>query len=140
MNHDLIILFENDLNLRQSIALILQRVGYLVTPTDCVEDAIDLINSRHYHLIISDDNIPEVRTLLLPQIQALRPSMSTIILTDRPTPEINELDHQTNIHYLEKLVAPEQLLDCIASVLVIKKDDFRIKKSSQNKGHNLAVR
>lgn len=140
MNHDLIILFENDLYLRQSIALILQRVGYLVTPTDCVEHAIDLIKSRHYHLIISDDNIPEVRTLLLPQIQALRPSISTIILTDRPTPEINELDHPANIHYLEKLVAPEQLLDCIASVLVIENDGFRIKKSHQKRGHNLAVR
>jgi len=61
MSTQLIILIEDDLNLRQSIALILQRDGYLITTTDCVYKALDIIKSGNYQLIISDFNMPETK-------------------------------------------------------------------------------
>ena len=48
MSTQLIILVEDDLNLRQSSALILQRDGYLITTTDCVYKALDIIKSGNY--------------------------------------------------------------------------------------------
>ena len=52
MNPKLIVLVEDDPNLRQSIALILQRAGYFVTATDCVYKAMDIIQSGNYQLAL----------------------------------------------------------------------------------------
>ena len=113
-----IILIEDDLNLRQSIALILQRAGYLVTATDCVHKAMDIIKSGKYHLVISDINMSEIFNVLLPKVLANHPETSIVILTDQAIPEIDKKDKLPCAYFLEKPVAPERLLDCVAMVLV----------------------
>jgi DNA-binding NtrC family response regulator len=117
MSPKLIVLVEDDMNLRQSIALILQRAGYLVTATDCVYKAMDIIHSGKYNLIISDINIPETRNVLLPEVLGIYPYLSIVILTDQSTSEVEKEDQLLSAHYLVKPIAPERLLDCIGTIL-----------------------
>ncbi len=113
MRPKLIILVEDDVNLRQSIALILQRAGYLVTATDCVSEAMDLLSSGRYQLVISDINIPETRKVLIPGILADHPELSIVILTDQKLSENEKKGKLLSAHYLIKPVAPERLLDSV---------------------------
>jgi DNA-binding response OmpR family regulator len=117
MSPRLIILVENDQNLRQSIALILQRAGYIVTATDCVYKAMDMIQSGNYYLIISDINIPETQNVLIPKVLVTYPYLSIVILTDQSSSEIKKKDKLLSAHYLIKPIAPERLLDCVGTII-----------------------
>jgi len=134
MRPKLIILVENDLNLRQSIVLILQRAGFLVTDTDCVYEALDLLQLRSYQLVISDINIPETSQVLIPKILAGFPHLSLIILTDQPLQDLPKEDRLLSAHYLVKPLAPERLLDCVGSLL-----DRRSKSDYPNNGSHLGL-
>jgi DNA-binding response OmpR family regulator len=112
-----IVLVEDDINLRQSIALILQRAGYFVTATDCVSKAIDIIKSGIYHLVIADVNMPRVQNELLPKILGEYSRLSIVILTDQSSSEIEKEDKLLSAHYLIKPIAPERLLDCLGTIL-----------------------
>lgn len=117
MSDKLIILVEDDMNLRQSIALILQRAGYLVTATDCVHKAMEIIQSGKYQLIISDINLPETRNVLLSKVFGIYPYMSIVILTDQSISEKEKVNTRFSAHYLVKPIAPERLLDCVGAIL-----------------------
>ena len=118
MSPKIILLVEDDQNLRQSITLILQRAGYFVTETDCAYKAMDLIQSRQYNLVITDINIPEVNNIFLPRVLGIFPYISIVILTDQlmHNPEGN--GRILSGHYLIKPIAPERLLDCVNTMLV----------------------
>ncbi len=117
MSPKLIILVENDINLRQSIALILQRAGYLVTSTDCVDKALELLRRGDCHLLISDVNIPETNDVLLPKIPHTYPHLPIIILTDQSSAEVEGESKLSAAQYLLKPVAPERLLDSVGFIL-----------------------
>ncbi len=117
MSLKLIILIENDRNLRHSIALILQRAGYMVTATDCVYKAMDLLSSSHCQLLISDFNIPETRDILLPNVPRIYPQLPIVILTDQSSLEVERQSKLTRAHFLLKPVAPEQLIDSVGSII-----------------------
>jgi DNA-binding NtrC family response regulator len=117
MSTGLIILVEEDANLRQSITLILQRAGYLVTATNCVHKAMDIIHSGRYQLIISDLNQPDTKNVLLPKVLCIYPYLSIVILTDQSISELEKEDKLLSAQYLVKPVAPERLLDCVGAIL-----------------------
>ncbi len=117
MSPKLLILIENDSNLRQSIALLLERAGYLVTATDCVYKALDLLSSNPCHLLISDFNIPETRDILLPKVPRIYPHLPIVILTDQSSVEVERQSRMTRAHFLLKPVAPEKLIDSVGTIL-----------------------
>jgi DNA-binding NtrC family response regulator len=117
MSPKLIILVEDDLNLRQSIALILLRAGFFVTSTDCVYKALDIIQSGNFHMLIADINIPDTREVLLPKVLGLYPNLSIVILTDQSSSEIEKEGKLLSAHYLVKPIAPERLLDCVGTIM-----------------------
>lgn len=134
----LIILVEDDVNLRQSIALILQRAGYLVTATDCVYEAMDLLRSETYQLVISDNNIPETKKILIPKIVTTYQNLSLVILTDQSIPASEKESRFLRIHYLVKPLAPEGLIDRVGMILG-KVSDSHLNGSSlpDNNNNNL---
>ena len=136
MSHKLIILIEDDLNLRQSITLVLQSAGYLVTATDCVYKALDFIQSRKYNLIISDINIPETRRVLLPKVLGIYPYLSIVILTDQSTSEVEKEDKLLSAHYLIKPIPPERLLDCVGMLMGKKSNSKHDIKSNLTISNN----
>ncbi len=117
MNPKLIVLVEDDPNLRQSIALILQRAGYFVTSTDCVYKAMDILQSGNYCMAITDVNIPETRKVFLPTVLGKYPDLSIVILTDQSSSEIEKENKLLSAHYLIKPIAPERLLDCVGTII-----------------------
>jgi DNA-binding NtrC family response regulator len=117
MSPKLIVLVEDDLNLRQSIVLILQRAGYFVTATDCAYKAINIIQSGNFHLIITDINMPGTRDALLPEVLGQYPSLSIVILTDQSSSEIEKEGKLLSAQYLIKPIAPERLLDCVGAIM-----------------------
>jgi DNA-binding NtrC family response regulator len=117
MSPKLIVLVEDDVNLRQSIALILQRAGYLVTATDCATKAINFIQSGNYHMLITDINMPDTRNILIPKILGTHPFLSIVILTDQSLAEINKETKLLSAHYIVKPIAPERLLDYVDTIL-----------------------
>ncbi|NJD60060.1 MAG: hypothetical protein C3F13_14855 [Anaerolineales bacterium] len=117
MRSNRIMLIEDDTNLCQSLKLILQRAGYLVTSSNCVTKAINIIQTRDYYLIIADINVPDTNNLLNPKILGMVPHLSIVILTDQSASEIEKGDTLLNAHYLNKPIAPERLLDCVNTIL-----------------------
>ncbi len=117
MRPKLIVLVEDDVDIRQSVALILQRAGYLITTTDCVTKAIAFIQSGCYHLLITDINMPDTRKILIPEVLAMHPSLSIVILSDQSAYENKKGYRLLSAHYLHKPIASEQLLDCVGTIL-----------------------
>ena len=117
MSPKLIVLVEDDLNLRQSIALILQRAGFIVTATDCIYKAMDILQSGNYQLIIADVNISGTQNVLLPKVFGEYPNLSIVLLTDQSTTESDKEDKRETAHYLIKPIAPERLLDCVGTIM-----------------------
>jgi len=113
----LILVVENDVNLRQSIALILQRAGYLVTTTDRACEALERIQGGKYRLVILDFNMPETSLVLLPKIISFYPHLSTLILTDQSFSEVERENKLLSAHYLIKPIAPERLLDSVEAII-----------------------
>jgi DNA-binding NtrC family response regulator len=132
----LILVVDNDINLRQSIALILQRAGYLVTTTECVYKALDLIQSRKYQLIISDLHMPETSQVLLPKALSIYPYLSVVVLTDRPLSGAERETELLSAHYLVKPIAPERLLDCVGTILGRQRNFNHNEKSNLPINHN----
>jgi DNA-binding NtrC family response regulator len=124
-----IIVVEDDINLRQSITLILQRAGFLTTATDCVYKAMDILRSGKYHLIISDFDMPEMKNVFLPKLLVNYPSIPIFILTDQSFSEI-EGEKRINAYYLAKPVAPECLVDSVRSIL--SKTDLSVHQKNRN--------
>ena len=118
MSPKIILLVEDDQNLRQSITLILQRAGYLVTETGCAYKAMDLIQSRKYNLVITDINIPDINNIFLPRVLSIFPYVSIVILTDQLMHASGGDERILSGHYLVKPIAPERLLDCVNTILV----------------------
>jgi len=115
MSSEFILLVEDDANLRHSIALILQRAGYIVTTTDSISKAMDIIQSGHYQLIVMDNNLPEMQKALLTDILVVYPNLSTVVLTDLSNTE--KEGKLIRAHYLIKPIAPERLLDCVEKIM-----------------------
>jgi DNA-binding NtrC family response regulator len=117
MSDIFIILFKNDHYLRQSFALILERAGYKTISTDSAKKALESIKSAKYQLVISDTDILDTRSILLPIIRDMPGSIQAIILTDHTISDLIRGDQFSNIHYLEKPVAPERLLSFVGEVI-----------------------
>jgi DNA-binding NtrC family response regulator len=119
MNSKLIMLVEDDNNLRGSFALILKRAGYSVTATESPLKAIDLIQASHYKLLISDMNMLATRNVLLPQVLGLYPGLSIVVLTDQASTEVDKGQRLTGAHYLVKPIAPERLLEFVQTFFTV---------------------
>jgi DNA-binding NtrC family response regulator len=117
MNRKLIILVEDDQNLRQSIVLILERAGYDLDATDCVYKAIEIIKSGNYQLVISDLNMPDTDEILLPNLHGIYPYLSNVILTDQSLSGPEKEESRFSDQYLIKPIAPERLLECVGMII-----------------------
>ncbi len=112
-----ILLFENDINLRQSIALILQRAGYIVSTSDYTSKVLELLHNKDFHLLIADVSSPETSSDLLPKVLKFFPYLPIVILTDQSSAEAEMESRLFSAYYLIKPVAPERLLDYVGSIL-----------------------
>jgi DNA-binding NtrC family response regulator len=109
-----ILLIEADANLRNSLAIILQKAGYPTTSVARVCDAVNSFSELHYDLVIFDIDILETNELsLFPILQGLNPKLLVFILSEYPTQDQNETAKYHWCDFFVKPINPELLLSRI---------------------------
>src|SRR5882757_3659372 len=62
-----ILLAEDDMSMREYLARALERVGYSVVAVDCGTEAIPLLETEHFDLLLTDIVMPEMDGIELAQ-------------------------------------------------------------------------
>jgi DNA-binding NtrC family response regulator len=117
MGKKLILLVESDMNLQQSVLLMLQRAGHFITATDSACEALEILRSDKYHLLISDLDTPEIRNMLIPEVLDSYPALSLVILTDQSVADVELEEQLIRPRYLSKPIDPEYILNCVEDIL-----------------------
>jgi DNA-binding NtrC family response regulator len=83
-----ILIIDDEINLRRSLALILERAGYQVSLAANALEAMLLLKTRSFDLTFLDLKLPDQDGIsLLPQIRNEYPNMPVLILTAHATLE-----------------------------------------------------
>ena len=106
MGNKHILLVEYDVNLCQSILLLLQRADYLVTAPSCVQDAMESIQAGGYDMLIADIDEPGTREDLLTFVLHALPALQVVVLTELSKAESEWGKIYKNLHFLVKPIAP----------------------------------
>ncbi len=78
----LILVVDDEENLRRTLALILQREGYSVETAGSVREARGCLDAAAYDLVFLDLKLPDASGLsLLPEMRSQYPDMPVLILT-----------------------------------------------------------
>jgi DNA-binding response OmpR family regulator len=131
--HHSILIIDDEPNLRRSLGLILQRVGYTITTASNASEAMQLLQAGAYDLAFLDIKLPDENGIqLLPKIKDLYPDMPVLILTAHAT-----LDTAIGAvrlgarDYLLKPIDPESILSRVESVLSEQKPKRRREITNQ---------
>ena len=95
--------------------LVLQKKGYEVVPAASGKEALQILPTRHFDLVLTDQLMPGmVGTELTRQIKLVRPDMPVIIISG-----VNELPPDANLadRFISKIAGPEALFAGVAEVL-----------------------
>ncbi len=107
-----ILIIDDDANLRQTLALVLQHAGYAVTTSCSAQEGLNCLEAHPFDLIFLDIAVPQMNgTALLPELRGRYPHIPVMILTSNLAPEPSTTLWQAGVSgYLSKPVDPEQIL------------------------------
>ncbi len=122
-----ILIIDDELNIRHTLAIILQRAGYQVTAAASAKEALHNLSKGAYDLVFLDIRMPEVDGMtLLPQIRSLYPDMPVLIVTAHATLETAmQAVRQGARDYLLKPVDPSKILARVEEILAEQKQPAR---------------
>lgn len=114
-----ILIVDDEANLRRSLALVLQKAGYMVTNASSGQEAIQSLQSNIYNLMFLDLKMPDVNGMeLLPRIRNQYPDMPVLILTAHATLESAiEAVRKGARDYLIKPIDPPTILSRVEEIL-----------------------
>jgi len=114
-----ILVMEEDLNLRCTLAEILRLAGYLVVAFERTEDLLRYLERYACDLVLIDiDCLRGNQTYLLNEIYCLRPTVSVLMLAASPTIESSDIfEPLDRVDYIFKPVAPMHILARISGLL-----------------------
>ncbi|MEI8189630.1 MAG: response regulator, partial [candidate division NC10 bacterium] len=115
-----ILVVDDEPAMRLLLSSVLKEEGYDVTAAATGEEALQLIATRHYHLVLTDLKMPGISGLeLLEQVKRDDPGTAVIILTAFGTVEgAVEAMRKGAVHYLLKPLAnPDELRLAVRRVL-----------------------
>lgn len=95
--------------------LILQKQGYEVVPASSGKEAMELMATRHFDLVLTDQMMPGITgTELTKRVKATTPQMPVIIISG-----VNEIPADASYadRFISKIEGPEALFQGIATVL-----------------------
>lgn len=83
-----ILIAEDDRSFRKGLTFALQDMGYSVTEAQDGKEAIELIQKKHFDLVISDLVMPNVDGIeVYKTIQQIKPSVKFLMITSFPDDE-----------------------------------------------------
>ena len=114
-----ILIIDDEVNLRRSFSLILQRVGYKVTCACSAQEGLQLLSAGPYDLAFLDIKMPDRSGMsILPEIRQQHPEMPVLILTAHASLDTAiEAVRQGARDYLLKPIDPQQILLRTSDVL-----------------------
>jgi DNA-binding NtrC family response regulator len=120
-----ILLIDDDKNIRQTLAIVLQEEGYIVDTAETGKEAVEKSYSNFYNLAIVDWRLPDIEgTVLITQLKETTPKMAKIMLTGYPS--MNNAIEAVNQHadaFLVKPVDVEELLKKIRELLILQQEN-----------------
>ena len=125
--NDTILVVDDEPKLARSLALILQRAGYVVTTAASANEALQLLQAGAYDLVFLDIMLPDQSGVqLLPQIRSLYPDMPVLMLTAHASLDTAiEAVRAGARDYLLKPIDPEAILARVAKILEEQKEPKR---------------
>jgi len=110
---------DDEIDHLKSHILFLEGKGYAVTPVTNAEDAISLIKTNHFDLVLLDEMMAGMDGLqALSQLQEINPSLPVIMITKSEEENLMEEAIGGNIEdYLTKPVNPSQILSSCKRIL-----------------------
>jgi len=119
-----ILLIDDDKNIRQTLAIVLQEEGYIVDTAETGKEAVEKSFANFYNLAIVDWRLPDIEgTVLITQLKETTPKMAKIMLTGYPS--MNNAIEAVNLHadaFLIKPVDVEELLKKIRDLLSLQNE------------------
>jgi DNA-binding response OmpR family regulator len=117
--NDTILVVDDEPKLSRSLALILQRAGYVVSTAASAGEALQLLQAGAFDLVFLDIKLPDQSGVhLLSQIRALYPDMPVLMLTAHASLETAiEAVRAGARDYLLKPIDPEAILGRVRKVL-----------------------
>ena len=83
-----VLLVDHDGVNRYTVSKSLQRVGYIIVEASYGDEALDLFNSQHFDLVLSEIDLPGIDGIeLLQRIKARSPDAMMVLMTDRASVE-----------------------------------------------------
>ncbi len=120
-----ILLIDDDKNIRQTLAIVLQEEGYVVDTAENGKEAIEKSFANFYNLAIVDWRLPDIDgTVLITQLKETMPKMVKMMLTGYPS--MNNAIEAVNLHadaFLIKPVDVEELLKKIHELLILQEEN-----------------
>ncbi len=107
-----ILVIDNDVNLRQTLVMVLEHAGYVVTPSANADEGLCCLERQGFDLIFLDLAAPEIDGLaLLPELRQRYPYIPVMMLTETapPAPPGGHLPAGVS-GLLAKPVDPESIL------------------------------
>jgi DNA-binding response OmpR family regulator len=114
-----ILIIDDEASLRQTLARILQRVGFEVTTTASGQEGITLLSQHAFDLVYLDLRMPEMNGLdVLQQIHAKHPDLPVILFTAQPDlHSAVEALRRGATDYLLKPLKPQVVIDRTQAIL-----------------------
>jgi len=114
-----ILIVDDELNLRRTLAFILQRAGYLVVTVPDGLGALNTLKTGSFDLAIIDLQLPDTEgEILADEFHKINSHLPVIILTGHPTFELkSELSSQKIAAYLAKPIDPIHILAKVEEVI-----------------------
>jgi DNA-binding NtrC family response regulator len=114
-----ILIVDDEVNLRRSLSLILQRAGYQTATAESAQEALRTLESGPFNLVILDLKMPGTSGLdLLPQLVRAYPEMPIAMLTAHATLESAiEAIQKGACDYILKPINPMQMIARLETIL-----------------------
>lgn len=114
-----ILLADDDVDVVWGLGKCLTRAGFAVTTAGDGSEAVDMLYSRLFDVIITDVRMPRMNGLaLLDWIRANRPNAHVVVMTAFSSPYIKDLCASKGVTlFLEKPVDPDMLISAISGAL-----------------------
>src|SRR5512136_1660410 len=133
-----ILVVDDELSMREFLAILLEREGYATKQAENAEAALELLEAEEFELVISDVNMPGLDGInLLERIKKLTPETAVLLITAFSTAEqAVEAMKLGAYDYIAKPFKVEEIKVLVKNALEkrsLQKENFRLKQAIQER-------
>jgi two-component system chemotaxis response regulator CheY len=113
-----ILVVDDDLNLRETLGIILQNAGYEVACAENAQQGLLQLQTRNFDLVFLDHKMPDMTGLtLLTVLHRAYPGLPVLFLTASGSPELEKEARSRGVEgYIVKPADPETILALVQSI------------------------